>query len=199
MAELDLLLHVCCAPCATYTVQYLRDRDIRVTAYWFNPNIQPYSEHERRRECLALYASGIRLPVIWEQGYRLVDFLRAVAGREGYRERCLCCYRLRLEQAVSVAAARGFHAVGTTLLISPYQDQEAIIEIGSQLAAQKGLLFHTANLRQGYAASRKMAREAALYMQRYCGCIFSEWEALDRSATTLPQKRHPWEKQDRHA
>ena len=89
MARLDLLLHICCAPCATYTVQHLLDRDIQVTGYWFNPNIQPFSEHEKRRECLASYASRSRLPVIWEHGYQLVDFVRAVVGHEEYRERCL--------------------------------------------------------------------------------------------------------------
>jgi predicted adenine nucleotide alpha hydrolase (AANH) superfamily ATPase len=190
MAALDLLLHICCAPCATFTVRDYLDRDIQVTGYWFNPNIQPFSEHEKRRETLADYASRIRLPLIWEQGYRLVDFVRAIAGHESYRERCMRCYRLRLGQAVSVAAARGFEAVSTTLLISPYQDQEAIREIGAELAAQQGLLFYAANLRQGYAASRTMAGEAGLYLQRYCGCIFSEWEAQDHSAIThLPMSK----------
>ncbi len=190
MATLDVLLHICCAPCATYTVQYLVNRDIQVTGYWFNPNIHPFSEHEKRRQCLADYASRIRLPMIWEQGYRLVDFVRAIAGHEGYRERCLRCYRLRLAQVVSVAASRGFEAVSTTLLISPYQDQEAIREIGTELAAQTGLQFYAPNLRQGYGTSRAMAREANLYMQRFCGCVFSEWEAQDRNATTLPQKAY---------
>lgn len=188
MATLDLLLHVCCAPCATYTVQHLVDRDIRVTGYWFNPNVQPYSEHEKRRKCLAGYASQIKLPVIWEQEYRLTDFVRAIAGHEGYRERCLRCYRLRLQQLVYVAASRGFEAVSTTLLISPYQDQDALREIGAELAAQKGLMFYTANLRQGYSASRAMSKEAGLYMQQFCGCIFSEWEAQDRNAPTLPRR-----------
>jgi len=189
MASLDLLLHICCAPCATFTVQHLLDRDIQVTGYWFNPNIQPFSEHQRRRETMAQYASRIRLPMIWEQEYRLVDFMRAIAGHEQLRERCLHCYQLRLGQVVAVAASRGFAAVSTTLLISPYQDQEAINDIGAQLARQQGLRFYTANLRQGYGASRAMAREAGLYLQRYCGCILSEWESQDRDAATLSRKR----------
>jgi predicted adenine nucleotide alpha hydrolase (AANH) superfamily ATPase len=188
MAALDLLLHICCAPCATFTVQHLVDRDIHVTGYWFNPNIQPYGEHQKRRENLAQYASQIRLPVIWEQKYWLVDFVRAIAGHERFRERCRLCYRLRLGQTVAVAASRGFEAVSTTLLISPYQDQEAIREIGTELATRQGLLFYTTNLRQGYGTSRTMAREAGLYMQRYCGCILSEWEAQDHEASTLSRE-----------
>jgi len=77
----SILLHVCCAPCGTYTVERLRELGFAVTGFWYNPNIHPWSEHERRRETLARYATEVDLPMIWAEGYEMPSFLRAVAGR----------------------------------------------------------------------------------------------------------------------
>lgn len=182
-----VLLHVCCAPCATYTTARLRETGWQVVAHWFNPNIHPFGEHERRRESLAEFAAQVDLPVIWETGYDLLLFLRAVSGKEQFRERCLICYRLRLERTARVAAAEGFDALTTTLLISPYQDQAAIRDIGEELAQRHGLTFYYESFRRGFAAHHRLAREHGLYQQRYCGCIYSEWESQDRRASTHPR------------
>jgi len=133
-----LLLHICCAPCATYTVKRLRELRWSVEGHWFNPNVHPYSEHELRRETLASYAETIGLPVHWESGYEIAEFLRAVVGHERFRERCLICYRMRLE-------------------------------------------------RSGFAEHYRLSRESGLYMQRYCGCVYSEWESCDQQAWTNPR------------
>jgi hypothetical protein len=124
-----ILLHTCCAPCATYTVRRLRELAFSVTGYWYNPNVQPFGEHERRRQTLVEYARQIDLPVIWEPGYDVVDFYRAIHGHERFRQRCQICYQMRLRGAAQVAACEGFDAFTTTLLISPYQDQDAIVAI----------------------------------------------------------------------
>ena len=179
-----LLLHICCGPCSTYCVRRLRELAWHVEGYWVNPNIHSYSEHERRRESLVAYAQRIALPLHQTAGYQMAEFFRRVAGHERFRERCAICYRMRLEHTADEAARRGFVAISTTLLISPYQDQEAIRRIGEEVAGARGLRFYYENLRRGYAESRHMAREAGLYMQRYCGCLYSEWEALDRRAET---------------
>jgi len=181
----SILLHVCCAPCATYCVKQLRGQAFTVAGYWFNPNIHPYSEHERRRETLARYAGEIDLPVIWEPGYEMVAFLRAVAGRERFRERCRICYRMRLERTAQTAAREGYDAFTTTLLISPYQDQAAIQEIGQEVADLYHVSFFFENFRRGWAEHGQMVRDHELYSQHYCGCVYSEWEALDRTAPTL--------------
>ena len=183
------LLHICCAPCATYTVKRMRELGFGVTGYWYNPNIHPFSEHERRRETLAAFAPQIDLTVAWERGYDIVDYFRAVHGQERFRLRCQLCYRLRLERTARVAAAQGYDSFTTTLLISPYQDQAAIQGIGDELAAAYGLEFFFENLRRGWAEHARMTREHDLYSQRYCGCVYSEWEALDRSASTYPRDR----------
>lgn len=183
-----ILLHICCAPCATYTVVRLRELAFAVTGYWYNPNIHPFSEHERRRETLTRYADEIALPVIWEPGYAPVEFLRAINEHERFGERCRICYRMRLEQTAQVAAREGFDAFTTTLLISPYQDQQAIKALGEAAAAQYGVAFFFENFRRGWAERSRMVREYGLYSQRYCGCIYSEWEALDRQATTSTRR-----------
>ncbi len=181
-----ILLHICCAPCSTYTVKRLREQGFDVTGHWYNPNIHPFTEHERRRESLAGYAAAIGLAVLWEPGYEVVGFVRAVCGREQFRVRCQLCYQMRLERSAAVAAREGFDAFTTTLLISPYQDQEAIRLAGERLAARVGIRFYYENLRRGWAEHWTMTRQHGLYIQRYCGCIYSEWEAQDRSAATLP-------------
>lgn len=187
--EAPLLMHVCCGPCATYSVKRLRELHWHVEGHWFNPNVHPYAEHELRRETLARYAREVGLPMHWEEGYEMAAFLRAVAGKERFRERCLVCYRMRLERTARRAREGGFRAITTTLLISPYQDQAAIRRIGEEVAAAEGVEFFFENLRRGFAAHVSLAREAGLYMQRYCGCLYSEWESRDPDAWTNPRRR----------
>lgn len=175
-----VLLHICCAPCATYTVRRLSEQGAQVAGYWYNPNIHPYSEHEKRRETLAAYAEGIDLPMIWEPGYDMPAYFQVVSGTPHFRERCVGCYRMRLAHTAERAAAEGFDAFTTTLLISPYQDMDAIRRLGDELAAVHGVTFYFENLRKGFAEHHRLAAEAGLYRQRYCGCIYSEWEGLDR-------------------
>jgi predicted adenine nucleotide alpha hydrolase (AANH) superfamily ATPase len=178
------LLHICCAPCATYTVRTMREAGAILSGYWYNPNIQPYSEHEKRRDSLYGYASEIGLPMIWAPGYEMRAHLSAISGREQLGVRCQVCYRLRLESTAHLAAEAGFQAFTTTLMISPYQDLAAIRQIGDELAGTYGVEFYWENLRRGFGEQHRIAQDYALYMQRYCGCVYSEWETLDRSANT---------------
>ena len=187
----SILLHVCCAPCGTYTVERLRELGFAVTGFWYNPNIHPWSEHERRRETLARYATEVDLPMIWAEGYEMPSFLRAVAGHERFGERCAICYRMRLQRTAQVAAGRDFDAITTTLLISPYQDQALIRRIGETAAAEHGVTFYFENFRRGWARRGHLAREHDLYQQRYCGCVYSEWEAGDPTAWTHPRRQRP--------
>jgi predicted adenine nucleotide alpha hydrolase (AANH) superfamily ATPase len=185
-----LLLHICCAPCSTYTVKRLRELGFEVTGYWYNPNIHPFGEHERRRETLVDYAGAIDLPMMWEQGYEIAEFLRAIHGRERFRVRCQVCYRMRLERAAQSAARAGLDAFTTTLLISPYQDQAALKAIGEEAASRWGVQFFFENLRRGWVEHFAMTRDSQLYSQRYCGCVYSEWEAHKSTASCSPQSRH---------
>ncbi len=178
------LLHICCGPCATYTVQAFRAAGGILTGYWYNPNIQPFSEHTARLQALESLAGQIDLPVIWEPGYDVVAFLRAVSGQEALGLRCRICYRQRLDRTARAAAEGGFEAFSTTLLISPYQNLEEIRLLGNEAAERWRVPFYWENLRRGFAEHHRLAKRYGLYRQRYCGCLFSEWEALDRTATT---------------
>ncbi|RLC75658.1 MAG: hypothetical protein DRI61_14540 [Chloroflexi bacterium] len=180
-----ILLHVCCAPCATYTVNRLRELEFDVTGFWYNPNIHPYTEHQRRLEALREYAARISLPLIEEPGYEMVCFLRRVAGRERFRERCRICYEMRLRRTAERARERGFDAFTTTLLISPYQDQDAIREIGGRLAQETGVEFFFENFRRCWAERGRISKEHNLYRQQYCGCIYSEWERYDQEGVRV--------------
>lgn len=173
----SLLLHICCGPCGTYPINRLRELGFSVTGFWYNPNIHPYAEHERRRECVAGYASEVGLPMIWSEGYEMPLYFREVAGHEQRPKRCATCYRLRLERTAQIARERGFDVFTTTLLISPYQQQALIRSIGEELATRNGVGFFFENLRRGWGERGRLAREHHLYQQQYCGCIYSEVEA----------------------
>jgi len=159
-----------------------------VTAFWCNPNIHPFGEHERRRESLARYASETGLSVVWEPGYDMISFLRRVVGHERVGERCALCYEQRLARTAQRAAELGMDAICTTLLISPYQDQALIRRLGEDAAAQHGVTFYFENLRRGFAEHHRLAVEHNLYRQDYCGCIYSEWEAAIKRAQHAPHE-----------
>ncbi|MFQ5886301.1 MAG: epoxyqueuosine reductase QueH [Anaerolineae bacterium] len=171
-----ILLHICCGPCSTYTIGRLREEGFSVTGFWYNPNVHPFSEHERRRECMEEYAGGVGLPMIWWPNYEMVEFLRRVSGHEAKGDRCSIDYRMRLEKTAEVAVQEGYDAFTSTLLISPHQDQALIREIGEELSPKYNLEFYFENFRRGWRERGRLAKEHNLYRQNYCGCIYSEWE-----------------------
>lgn len=168
----SLLLHTCCAPCSVYCVQALRAEGIEPTALWYNPNIHPYQEYVARRDTLLAYAPSIDMELRVIEEYGLRDFVRAVA--DDIPHRCTHCYDLRMERTARYAAAHGFAAFTTTLLVSPYQNHAALIASAEAAAAAHGVSFLYRDFRVGFREGQAQARELGLYMQKYCGCIFSE-------------------------
>lgn len=169
-----LLLHTCCGPCATYTVKSLRSEGIEPTAFWYNPNVHPFTEHEHRLEALKAFAHGAGLALMVPEGYDMLAYFRAVVGHE--EKRCPDCYRLRLRRTAMIALEKGFSMFSTTLLISPYQQHQRVLEIGQEVGEEVGVEFYYRDLRAGFRESRQMARDLNLYRQKYCGCVYSEWE-----------------------
>jgi epoxyqueuosine reductase len=176
----SLLLHTCCAPCATGCVEHWKSESMDATLFWYNPNIHGFAEHQRRLQTLQDYVRKADLPLIVAEGYDMVDYFRAVVGNE--KERCGYCFRLRLSMTAAVAKLRGFEAFATTLLISPYQNQGLLKQIGEEVAQKQGIRFAYEDLRPRYAESRRASKELDLYRQEYCGCIYSEWERVNRSS-----------------
>lgn len=170
---MKLLMHTCCAPCSVYCIESLRNEGIEPVAYWFNPNIHPYIEYKTRRDTLVEYSKMINLNLVIEENYGLDEFCKNVINN--LNERCKnYCYRVRLEQAAKFAKENGFDSFTTTLLVSPYQNHEAIIEIANEMAEKYNIEFLYRDFRPGFREGQNRARELGLYMQKYCGCIFSE-------------------------
>ena len=170
---MKLLLHTCCAPCSVYCIDTLREEGIEPTVYWFNPNIHPYMEYKARRDTLKEYTKSIQVEAIFEEDYGLREFCKNVIG--DLENRCQqYCYPVRLEQTAKYAKEHGYDSFSTTLLISPYQNHEALKVVGEQMAKKYGVNFVYRDFRVGFREGQAKARELGLYMQKYCGCIFSE-------------------------
>jgi predicted adenine nucleotide alpha hydrolase (AANH) superfamily ATPase len=169
-----VLVHVCCAHCAAYTVEHWRRQGHEVVGFWYNPNIHPYMEHQQRLESMKSLAQRMDLPLIIAQEYDIIEYFRRVAGHE--EERCRYCFELRLAKTAETARQQGFNAFTTTLLISPQQKHELIQKIGQKVAGEQGVEFYYADLRKRYSDSRHLTKPLELYRQQYCGCVYSEWE-----------------------
>lgn len=171
---MKLLLHTCCAPCSVHCVETLRAENVRPDLFWYNPNIHPYTEYRSRRDTLVKFAGDEGLELIMEDEYGLRTFITGVYG--DLKNRCAYCYRIRLERTAAIAAEHGYDYFSTTLFISPYQKHEVIREIAGEAAVKYGVQFFYRDFRPGFREGQKEARERGFYMQKYCGCIFSEEE-----------------------
>jgi hypothetical protein len=169
-----IILHICCAPCTIYPLHVLRAEGHDVRGLFYNPNIHPYREYRRRLDTLAEYAGRVGLIYRKAETYDMEEFLRGVAFRE--QDRCLFCYRLRLEETARMAAENGFTAFTTTLLYSRFQKHDLIRIVAENLAKQYGIAFYYRDFREGWQEGIRISKEMGLYRQPYCGCIYSEKE-----------------------
>lgn len=183
-----LLLHACCAPCSSYTLEYLTAY-FEITLLFYNPNISPESEYTYRADELARlvdgapFARNVQLIVEEYAGESFSEMVRGLEAEPEGGARCKKCYRLRLEETARFAAEQNFDYFCTTLSISPYKNAEALNEIGGELAKQYGVryLFSDFKKKGGYQRSIELSKEYRLYRQNYCGCIYSK-EAAERRA-----------------
>ncbi|MBC5580206.1 epoxyqueuosine reductase QueH [Anaerofilum sp. BX8] len=175
-----LLLHCCCAPCSSYVLEYL-SRYFSITADFYNPNISPRQEHDHRAAELRRLIGELPLssPVLFEavpyEPQRFAEIARGLEDCPEGGERCLRCYRLRLEQAARRAKEGGFDWFTTTLTISPLKNAARLNQIGAELAEEYGVRFLPSDFkkREGYKRSIELSKEYGLYRQDYCGCAFS--------------------------
>ena len=170
---MKLLMHTCCAPCSIYCIDSLKKEGIEPTLYWFNPNIHPYMEYKARRDTLIKYAEMINLKLIIDENYGLKEFCQNVIS--DLKNRCAnYCYRVRIEQTAKFAKENGYDAFTSTLFVSPYQQHEKLKEICEEISKKYDIEFVYRDFRVGFREGQNKARELDLYMQKYCGCIFSE-------------------------
>jgi len=175
------LLHVCCGPCAIEPVSALSGR-WDLTAYYYNPNIHPLREYARRMATAKtfLQSEGVRF---LSAPYDPDQYSNAIGEDTARPGRCARCYSLRLSAAACAAQELGVEAFTTTLLVSPYQDREQILEAGREASGRAGVEFLEEDFRPGYRAARQTARERGMYRQKYCGCRYSEEEAPSSTST----------------
>ena len=170
---MKLLLHACCAPCSVYCIDKLRKENIEPTIFWYNPNIHPFTEYKARRDCLIEYTKSINVNCIIEDEYGLDEFCKAVCDK--LDSRCVdYCYPIRLRKTFEYAKEHGYDTVSTTLLYSIYQNHDYIKFLGEKLSQEFGIAFLYRDFRYGFWEGHDKAKELDLYMQKYCGCIFSE-------------------------
>ena len=178
------LLHICCAPCANQPIEVLRGDGMEVTGYWYNPNIHPFTEYRARRNTLRDYAPTIDLKLIEKDDYGLRPFVREVA--QDIAGRCVKCYEMRLFETARTAAEGGFDSFTSSLFISPYQNHELMREVAERAAAEYGVSFLYRDFRPYFKDGQNFAREHGFYMQKYCGCVFSEEERYLKKNKIIP-------------
>ena len=181
---MNTLLHICCAPCANQPIEVLRTDGFEVTGFWYNPNIHPFTEYRARRNCLREYAAAIDLKLIERDDYGLRPFVRAVA--EDIDHRCGKCYEMRFFEAARQAKELGFDSFTSSLFISPYQNHELMRQTAERAAAEYGVTFLYRDFRPYFRAGQDKARELGFYMQKYCGCVFSEQERYLKPKKIIP-------------
>ncbi|MFA5289564.1 MAG: epoxyqueuosine reductase QueH [Candidatus Izemoplasmatales bacterium] len=171
---MKVLLHVCCAPCSVMVVEALRQAGHEVTFFWYNPNIHPTTEYVSRRDQLRTYAKELGIDVIEVDHYGLSAFVSQAI--QDLDNRCLQCYEDRLLRTALTAKANQFDCFQSTLFISPYQRHDDLKRVAEMVAEKVGIAFHYQDFRPLFREGQTRAREMAFYMQKYCGCIFSESE-----------------------
>lgn len=179
----SLLLHACCAPCSSACLEYLNE-NFDITVFYYNPNISPKAEFEKRLEEEKRLVSEMlpdkNIKVI-EGSYNYNDFLETVKGLESAAEggeRCFKCYRLRLEKTAQLAKEMKFDYFCTTLSISPLKNSQILNKIGFETAEKFGVKWLPSDFKkkEGYKRSIELSRQFNLYRQNFCGCVFSKKE-----------------------
>ena len=176
-----LLLHVCCAPCSSYVLEYLSEY-YEITVFYYNPNISPESEYKKRVAEEQRFISEIspKHPVHFLEGrYEPERYFEAVRGLEGEKEggaRCTVCFRLRLEETARICREGGYDCMTTTLTISPLKDAGRLNTVGEEAAEKFGVRWLPSDFKKrgGYLRSIELSREHGLYRQNFCGCVWSK-------------------------
>ena len=178
-----ILLHICCAPCSSATLERLQDR-FDVDFYFYNPNIEPFEEFSKRAGEAQRFVrefrpdGGVRVIVA---DYDHAAFEAIAKGREEIPERgerCYLCYSLRMRAAAQYAKEHGYDAFTTSLSISPHKSSAWINEIGLALERELGIPFVWSDFKKkdGYHRSIQLSKEYGLYRQDWCGCVYSRRE-----------------------
>lgn len=176
-----ILVQACCGPCSTQVLNELKQY-FDITLYYYNPNIYPFEEFEKRYEQFCLIPNAKVIRGEYEEN-KFIDSISNVKDfallKEG-SERCYYCYKFRLEETAKKAKLDGYDFFTTTLSISPYKNSDWINELGEDLEKKYGIKFLYSDFKKkdGYKKSIAFSKEYGLYRQEYCGCKYSLEESL---------------------
>lgn len=178
-----LLLHSCCGPCSTVCIERTKD-EYDVVVFYYNPNIEPFEEYERRKE--------EQIKVCEHFGVKYLDFdydndgwHKFVEGLEKEREggaRCEKCFIYRLDRTAKYAKENGFDIFGTTLSVSPHKNTNLINAVGEKISKEEKIEFLAESFKKkdGYLRSINLSKEFGLYRQNYCGCLFAKGDQSEK-------------------
>jgi predicted adenine nucleotide alpha hydrolase (AANH) superfamily ATPase len=186
----SILIHACCAPCASYVYELL-SVSYSASVFYYNPNIAPHSEYGRRLTELERFAELKKFRLVtgsYDQG-EWTERVREYRFCGEKSERCAECYRMRLEALYRKAGELGVDAVTTTLSVSPHKDAGMINRIGKELDKSSGIEFIAADFKKGdgYKKSVDLSRAYGFYRQDYCGCVYSKIERDKNFSGTYPE------------
>ncbi len=173
-----VVLHCCCAPCSCAVIEQVRQAAVEPHLFFYNPNIHPREEYERRKAELVRYATKVGV-AFTDGDYDVDRWLELVKGHELDPERglrCSLCFEMRLQKAAEFAMANGFQTFATTLSISRWKDFEQVCGEGRAVAAQfPSLTYWDCNWRgqNGVQRMQEISTQEQFYRQKYCGCVFS--------------------------
>lgn len=177
---MNILMHICCGPCAIYPLTVLRSDGHEIRGFFYNPNIHPYREFRKRLAALKTVGGKMDLEIDYVEEYGLKEYLRKVVYNEEHR--CPICYEMRLLPTVRNAKLIGADAFSTTLLYSRYQNHDLIRTTAERLADEYDISFYYQDFREGWRQGIEMSIRMEIYRQPYCGCIYSEQERYDKKA-----------------
>jgi len=176
---MNILLHICCAPCLIYPIEALRKSGHKIAGVFYNPNIHPYPEYLKRKEEVEKYSKEASLNVTYGE-YDIEEFFKCIVGSESFKNRCPVCWWHRMKRTAQLVRENGFDAFTTTLLGSPYQEHKTLKNICEENAKESGAKFYYEDFRIGFKKAHNKARAKGIYCQNYCGCLFSEKERLEK-------------------
>lgn len=177
-----LLLHACCAVCAGYPLDLLRETDFEPIVFFFNPNIHPKEEYDRRLAELIRYTKKQKIELIIEEEnpQNWFDFIKGYENEPEKGLRCHKCFEYRLMKTAQKAKELGINKFSTTLFISPHKIRKDIIEKGQYASKIFGVEFVDTDFRKhdGFLKTMQIAKSENFYRQTYCGCKFSQRKEL---------------------
>ena len=182
-----ILLHVCCATCTPYVLKLLA-KDFTPTIYYYNPNIHPYEEYQKRKLDVEGYVRSLGFDFI-EGEYDPDRWRYVTKGLETEPEggvRCEICFKVRMNQIALYSVLNGFEWFATTLTVSPHKNSHLINRICQDLAKDYKINFYQADFKkhEGYKISLQMAKNLDFYRQNYCGCYYSLKQTEERKRTS---------------